>query len=62
MAAVKITRVRRPGMVECEQCSEISPNATRERARTHAARRGHTVHYIVEDDTVYRPREAQEAA
>ena len=44
-------------MVECEGCARLSPDSTRERARQHAARTGHTVHYVIEDTTTYRPTE-----
>jgi hypothetical protein len=51
---VQTTKHRSPGMAECERC-EIDTDSTRRQAREHAADTGHTVHFIVEDRTTYRP-------
>lgn len=52
MPRVDIQRFRHAGMAECEQCG--GPTSwTRERARQHAAERGHTVRFVIEDTTVY---------
>lgn len=56
MAKVRITRDRQFGGVKCEQC-EAGFEWTRERARQHVATTGHTVHFLIEDITIYQPAE-----
>lgn len=51
---VKTTRFRSEGIAECESCSRQG-SWTRERARQHANRNGHTVRFVIEDTTVYEP-------
>lgn len=52
--SVRIERFRSDGMAECEGCDDLHPDSTRERARQHADRTGHTTRYLIEDTTVYR--------
>lgn len=53
--AIRISRFRTDGMAECEECGGPPREWTRERARQHADRFQHTVRFIIEDTTVYRP-------
>lgn len=52
---MKVTRSRRrsAGMADCEQCNDLSIEASRDEAMKHAGERGHVVHFIVEDTSVY---------
>ncbi len=52
---IKISKFRLPTTVECEQCSVLNPEATRERARQHVKDSGHTVRVVVEVVTRYEP-------
>ncbi len=51
---VKTTRFKSQGFAQCEQCQH-GGEWTRERARQHANRNGHTVRFLIEDTTVYEP-------
>jgi hypothetical protein len=51
---LKTTRFKSQGIAECEQCQQQG-DWTRERARQHANRKGHTVRFVIEDTTVYEP-------
>lgn len=53
MRAVDIHHVRSDGAAECEQCNDLRPDSTRERARLHAFLRDHTVRFVIHDVTVY---------
>ena len=54
--AVAIKRYRNYGAIaDCEQCDKLHPDSTRERCRVHVQQTGHTVRYLIEDVTVYRP-------
>jgi len=55
-ASVKITRLRMLPTVECENCAELHPQATRRRCQVHAQQTGHTVRFIIEDVTRYEPQ------
>ena len=55
MASAATTRVRHEGMAECEQCDRLHPDSTRERCRIHVNQTGHTVRFVIEDVTVYKP-------
>ena len=48
-------RFRQPGIAECENCNDLHPDSTRERCRVHVHQTGHTVRFVVEDVTKYRP-------
>lgn len=54
---VRISHDRTFGGVRCEQC-DAGFEWTRERARQHAANRGHTVHFLINDITTYTPLES----
>lgn len=54
---ITIRRFRTEGVAECEQCG-TTRQWTRERARRHAGRQGHTVRFVIEDITTYRPEES----
>lgn len=54
MPAVDIERIRTDGRAECDQCKDLNPDSTRERARMHAFLRDHTTRFVIEDTTVYR--------
>ncbi len=53
---VKTTRFKSEGTAECEQCQRQG-SWTRERARQHVTKTGHTVRFVIEDTTVYQPLE-----
>ena len=53
--ALTVERFRYQGMAECENCNDLHPDSTRERCRVHVQRTGHTVHFVIEDVTKYRP-------
>lgn len=53
--AIRIERFRSEGMAECEQCAGPPYEWTRERARIHADQQQHTVRFVIEDTTIYRP-------
>ena len=44
----------------CEGC-DWGIRCTRERARQHAARKGHVVHFVIRDITTYYPPEKPDA-
>jgi ATP-dependent Clp protease adapter protein ClpS len=54
-AGVEIHRYHDEGVAECQNCDRLPAECTRERARQHARQRGHTVHFVITDTTVYRP-------
>jgi hypothetical protein len=53
-------RRKSPGAGVCQDCTWVS-ECTRERARQHAAKHGHTVHFVISDTTVYKPWEPPNA-
>lgn len=55
---IESRRHRSEGMAECEQCNDLAVDASRTDAMRHASKRGHLVHFIVEDSTVYDGRRA----
>lgn len=54
---VEITRSKSEATTQCENCDGLNPEATRERARQHAAATGHIVHVLIEDVTTYMGKE-----
>jgi hypothetical protein len=52
---VVIKHFRHRGMAECEQCSNLHPDSTRERCRVHVQQTGHHVRFVIEDVTTYDP-------
>ena len=54
---VEISRQKSDPTTQCENCDRLNPEATRERARQHAAKTGHIVHVLIEDVTTYKPKE-----
>ncbi len=44
-----------PGTARCLGCDKLPADCTRERARQHVQRTGHTVHYTVEHIWIYEP-------
>lgn len=57
---ITIRRIRTDGRAECEQC-RTRREWTRERARQHADRHQHTVRFVIDDITIYRPVENLDA-
>lgn len=58
--AIRIRRIRTDGTAHCEQC-QTRNDWTRERARQHADRERHTVRFVIDDITIYRPTEGTDA-
>lgn len=54
---VTATRFRLEGRATCSVC-DWSTECTRTRARVHVKSSGHTVRFVIEDVTVYRPADA----
>ncbi|MFI7073626.1 hypothetical protein [Micromonospora sediminicola] len=61
VAKVEIRRHKFPPSASCESCDNLPTDATRERVRQHVAATGHTAWVVVEDQTMYRPKNAEVA-
>ncbi|WP_328344899.1 hypothetical protein [Micromonospora sp. NBC_00421] len=57
IAKVDIRRGVSKGTAECENCTRLHPDSTRERVRQHVQQTGHTAWVVVEDQTRYSPKE-----
>jgi hypothetical protein len=55
--SIGIRRYRTEGLAWCEQCGGPGREWTRERARQHADQKRHTVRFVINDITAYRPTE-----
>lgn len=55
---VQIVRSATKGFARCQDCVSLVPSATRERARMHVQKTGHTVVFVIEDLTTYQPEGA----
>lgn len=61
-AGVSIQRFRYEHTAECENCDRLNPGSTRERCRVHVQQTGHTVRFVIEDVTKYKPKSQPEVS
>lgn len=64
-AGVSIRRYKRSrdlceGTAVCTSCDKLRADCTRERARQHVKKTGHTVYYTIEHIWIYQPRDREQ--
>jgi hypothetical protein len=56
MSRIEIEHMKSEPYTTCADCDALNRRATRERARQHAAAKGHYVRVVVDDITIYKPK------